>query len=96
MQMWLRCTVTPGQFPDEYAVGGHQYNGKPFSLFAPAETVQPPPGGRGEGKLQVTVLERTGQMNLVRLPGQTFESGRYYVTVSDDQLTPAAPAAEVA
>jgi hypothetical protein len=92
MEQWLVTTVGPGQFPAEYAVGGMQYNGKPFSLFAPAEAVQPPQGGSGQGLLRVQVVERKGDLALVKLPAQTFENGQY-ITVNVSELRPA-PAPE--
>jgi len=85
MKTWLKCYVSPGMFPDEFAVGGQQYNGKPFSLFAPASTVRPPELDRGEGSVQVEIWERKGNLVLVRLPQQTLENG-YYVTVNSEQL----------
>jgi hypothetical protein len=86
MQAWLRCSVSPGQFPDEYAIGGEKFDGRPFSLFAPLDTVQLPVGvTSGEGLIRVTVSDRKGDLVLVRLPGQTFENG-YFITVKADQL----------
>ncbi len=82
---WLPCSVSPGQFPTEYAVSGMQYNGKGFSLFAPQETVVPPPSGEGEGLVQVEVVDRRGELALVRLPAQSFENGQH-VTVSGKTL----------
>lgn len=86
MQSWLRCSVGPGQFPDEFAVGGEKFDGRPFSLFAPRPTVQPPKQiSSGEGLLRVRVFERKGDLVLVKLPGQTFENG-YFITVRTHQL----------
>lgn len=89
---WLVCSVSPGQFPTEYAVSGTQYNGKPFSLFAPAETVNAPESGvEGPGLVQVQVVDRKGALVLVRLPAQTFENG-HYVTVTEAELNAEPPA----
>ncbi len=88
MRHWLVSTIGPGQFPTEYAVGGMQYNNKPFSLFAPADAVQAPSGGEGPGLVSVEVIDRKGDLVLVRLPAQTLENGQY-VTVKASDLRPA-------
>jgi hypothetical protein len=92
MYLWLASAVSPGQFPTEFAVGGTQHNGKPFSLFAPAEAVQAPPDGEGRGLVRVELIERKGDLALVRLPAPTLENGQY-VTVQASELQPA-PAPE--
>jgi hypothetical protein len=84
-QMWLACSVSSGQFPSEYAVSGIQHNGKSFSLFAPRETVSAPLAGEGPGLMHVEVVDRKGDLVLVRLPAQTFENGQY-VTVNAAEL----------
>jgi len=84
---WLPCSVSPGQFPSEYAVSGVQHNGRPFSLFAPLATVSSVTPGSAEGLLQVEIVDRKGDLVLVRLPAQTFENGQY-VTVKAAQLQP--------
>ncbi len=94
MHQWLVSTVSPGQFPTEYAVGGTQHNGKPFSLFAPAEAVQALSSGEGQGLMRVELIERKGELALIRLPAQTLENGQY-VTVKATDLQ-AAPAPEKA
>ena len=82
---WLPCSVSYGQFPNEYAVAGTQYNEKGFSLFAPKETVSAPNSGEGEGLIEVEVVDRRGELALVRLPAQTFENGQH-VTVNATTL----------
>ena len=82
---WLPCSVSPGQFPNEYAVSGMQYNGKGFSLFAPQETVVPPPSGEGEGLLKVEVVDQRDELVLVRLPAEPFENGQH-VTIAAKML----------
>lgn len=95
-EKWLTCSVSPGQFPTEYAVAGEQHDGKPFSLFAPREAVRPPEkGDEGPGLLRVNVVERKGDLALVRLPAQTFENGRH-VTVKAAELQAGPPARAVA
>jgi hypothetical protein len=73
---WLPCSVSRGQFPSEYAVAGTQFNGKGFSLFAPREVVQSVTPA-GDGWMQVDVVDRKGDLALIRLPAQTFENGQY-------------------
>jgi hypothetical protein len=84
---WLMCSISPGQFPTEYAVSGTQYNGAPFSLFASGESVVPPVGAiEGLGAVRVQVIDRRDGLALVRLPAQTFENG-HHVTVSESELS---------
>ena len=73
---WLPCSVSPGQFPNEYAISGTQHNGKGFSLFAPASAVYQIPD-REEGFLQIRVVDRKNDLVLIRLPAQTFENGQH-------------------
>jgi hypothetical protein len=87
---WLSCSVSPGQFPSEYAVAGRQHDGKCFSLFAPRETVSLPTPDGGEGLLRVQVVGCKDDLVLVRLPAQTLENGQY-VTVAASQLQAAPP-----
>ncbi len=92
---WLSCSVSPGQFPSEYAIAGVQHNGKPFSLFAPQETVSAPSSGEGLGLMRVEVVERRGDLVLVRLPAETFENGQY-ITVNAKALQPTPTPQQVA
>ena len=89
METWLRCTISEGQFSDEYAVSGRTADGTGFSLFAPEEAVdfeESPVGSRSvEGWLRVDVWEQKGELCLVRLPRQALENGQY-LTVKRDQL----------
>lgn len=83
---WLACTISPGQFPTEYAVSGTQQDGTPYSLFAPADAVAPPDGAaEGPGHVRVQLVDRRAGLALVRLPAQTFENG-FHVTVSESDL----------
>jgi hypothetical protein len=86
-QKWLTCSISPGQFPTEYAVSGTQYNGTPFSLFAPEDAVRAPAGATdGPGAVRVLVVDRRDGLALVRLPAQTFENG-HHVTVGEAELS---------
>ena len=95
MRHWLSVAASPGQFPGEFAVGGLQYNNKPFSLFAPAEAVAIPPGSEGHGRLLVDLVEKKGDLALIRLPAQTLENGQY-ITVKTSELQPATSPEQVA
>ncbi len=81
----LRCKVFPGQFSSEFAVKAVQANGEAFSLFAPVsavETDESPTRDRAvDGWLKVTLWEKRGDLAIVKLPRESFESGRF-VTVS--------------
>lgn len=85
---WVPCSVSLGQFPNEYAVSGTQYNGKTFSLFAPRDAVHLATPDAVDGFLQVQVVDRKNDLVLIRLPAQTFENGQY-VTVQAGQLVSA-------
>src|SRR4051794_14471726 len=89
MTSLLRCKVYPGQFSDEYAVSGEQAGGERFSLFVPVPYVTPekPPSRDAavDGWLQVVLWEQSGNTAVVKLPRESFESGRF-VTVRMDQF----------
>jgi len=89
MQRWVDCTISVGQFSDEYGVTGRLFNGKPFSLFAPKNYItfeKPPEKGRPvEGKIRAEVVDEKDDLVLVVLPQQTFENGRV-VTVKAEQV----------
>jgi hypothetical protein len=86
---FVRCKVYPGQFSDEFAVSGEQANGQRFSLFVPTNYVAPDQTPTREssvdGWLQISIWEQSGYEAVVRLPRESFESGRF-VTVRLDQL----------
>jgi hypothetical protein len=89
MDASLRCRVFPGQFSSELSIEGVQADGERFSLFAPAKYVtsdEPVTRDRSvEGWLRVSVWEDQGEMVLVRLPCESFESG-LFVTILARQL----------
>jgi hypothetical protein len=88
-QLFLRCKVYPGQFSGEFAVSGEQVGGEKFSLFAPSRFVrteqEPTRDCAVDGWLQVELWEQKGNSVVVRLPSESFESGRY-VTVGIEQF----------
>jgi hypothetical protein len=87
---WLRCTLTPGQFDDEFAVSGHLADGTGFSLFAPKEYINydqnPSFDHPVSGAIRVELMTRQGGSALVLLPRQALENGRA-VTVKAAQLS---------
>jgi hypothetical protein len=80
MTAWLKCMISPGQFPHEYSVWGTLFNGSTFSLFAPKEDVDV----KGEvtrknpvqGWIRVTAGPIKDDRILVALPQPTFENGQ--------------------
>ena len=88
---WLACTVSPGQFSNEYVVKGTTYDHKGFSLFCPEEYVEvkgskePTWDEPAQGRVQVQIAEKKGNLLLVRLPRHTLENGPY-VTVLKEQV----------
>ncbi|HEY8505428.1 MAG TPA: hypothetical protein VIL46_12670 [Gemmataceae bacterium] len=99
MENWLKCTITPGQFPGELGVDGKQHDGTPFSFFAPKTAVRydrEPEGNKTvPGSVKVEVTDRRGDLILVRLPRQTFQGG-LFVTVKENQLEDPLPKARKA
>jgi hypothetical protein len=89
MDHFIRCKVFPGQFSSEFAVHSTQSNGEMFSLFVPTSCVAPdePPTRDHyvDGWLQVSLWELNGNQAVVRLPRESFESGRF-VTVDLSQF----------
>ena len=87
---WLRCKVSPGQFTGEYVVAAKDFRGDAFSLFVPDEYVhcqdQLPEADRVDGLVHVEVLERSGDLALVRLPRVALENGQT-VTVASSELS---------
>jgi hypothetical protein len=97
LKNFVRCKVYPGQFSDEYAVSGEQAGGERFSLFVPSQYVapdrEPTRDTPVEGWLQVWLWDQVGTKFVVKLPRESFESGRF-VTVWTGQLRDPLPAVE--
>lgn len=91
---WLKCTLSMGQFPNEYGVDGMQFDRTPFSFFVPqtyTKSSQTPTRGKPvEGWVKVTVVERQEDLVLVFLPRPTFQNGSY-ITVKAEQLEGSIP-----
>jgi len=88
-EKWLKCKVSPGMFPNEYAVQSETFNGTGFCLFVgvgSVEVSQAPDSGRDvDGKLRVGVLSQEEDLVLVKLPAAALENGKF-VTVKEKQL----------
>ena len=87
-QLWFRCTASKGQFSDEVAVFGKDYQGDEFSFFVNREFVETesePDLDEVPARLRVMPLGREEHLVLIRLPGQTFGNG-YTVTVRESDL----------
>jgi hypothetical protein len=90
MQTWVRCSISSGQFSDEVAVEGRQFDGKLFSLIVPDDFVDAEGQSIGmdeavEGWIRADKIERKDDLVLVRLPRHTFQNGPF-VTVTSKQL----------
>jgi hypothetical protein len=89
MTTQLRCTLSPGQFSNEYCVSIQSFNGRNFSLFASRDDVQstgsPTEDQSVDGWLNVEIVNQTVSHFLVRLPQSTLENGQH-ISVSPSQL----------
>jgi hypothetical protein len=84
---WLKCAaISPGQFSNERAVRLQEYSGRACSLFADVEHLRlEEVDGVEQGRIGVEVLSRQGELALVRLPVEPFETGRH-LTVHENEL----------
>src|SRR5690606_23693400 len=75
----LSCTASVGQFHDEFAIKGTDFNGEAFSLFLNDEflsnATEVRAGNTDRGLVRVEVLDQKGELVLIRLPGRTFGNG---------------------
>lgn len=86
---WLRVIASKGQFSDEVAIRGADYNGEQFSFFAQDDFVQVVGdinSGSADAFLRVTRLDQKDDLVLIRLPGQTFGNGST-ITVMERDLS---------
>lgn len=81
MTYWLKCDVTKGMMPGEFAVVMSVSGGRRISMFAAEKFVRTNPG-----RLLVTVMERKKDEALVYLPSSPFEISSRTVTVLDREL----------
>ena len=89
MEMWLECTISPGQFTGEFAVQGKMFDATEFSLFAPKADLdfngEPSWDKPVRGSIRVTITDQEDDLLLVNLPRPAFENGRV-ITVRKDQV----------
>jgi hypothetical protein len=78
---WLKCSVTEGLFPGEYAIQTSTVDGTVFSLFASEPAVDP-----GHGLIRVNVLEVTPKAWLVYLPESPLDFPGRTVNVSPQEI----------
>jgi len=81
MVSWLKCNVTKGMMPEEFAVVMNISGGRQISLFAAAKFVRTDPG-----RLLVTVVDKKRDEVLVYLPSSPFEISSRAVTVPAREL----------
>ena len=90
MEKWLSCTISQGQFSDEFAVRGELFDNTGFSLFVEKQDLkfdkEPKEGESVQGSVRITSLEEKGGLCLVALPQPTIENG-WSVTVKADKIT---------
>ena len=86
---WLKCSVVPGFWNNEYAVASSTANGSCFSLFVSSEFVTIQSQSK-EGLVKVQVLESKGEMSLISLPVNPLERSSSTIKVRSHQLTEAA------
>lgn len=88
--MLLTCTISPGQFSSEFAVGFYDHAGRSLSLFAARELVridqQPAREQDFPAQLEVSLIEQKDNLCLIRLPDYTLEMGGQFATVKAEQL----------
>jgi hypothetical protein len=87
---WLRCKVTVGPFTNEYTVLGSTFEGKTFSLYAPANSVRltssvSRPSTQSDALIRVKVLDVNADFGLVTLPANPLDSSQT-VKVRKNQL----------
>jgi hypothetical protein len=84
MEAYLICDIAEGMFSDECSVSGEDAFGEGFSLFSSHDFVFLQDTSHSR-VLLVEVLQKEGDLVLIRLPSGTFENGST-ITVRQDQL----------
>jgi hypothetical protein len=85
---WLKCSVVPGYWTNEYAIVSTTADGSRFSLFVPSEFVTVYPSS-DKGLVRVQLLDSKGDLSLISLPGNPLERSST-IKVHSNQLTEAA------
>lgn len=66
----LRGELSDGMFPDERFIELRDHNGRSFVLIVPADRVD------AHGAIDVRIIDESGGVALVRLPGELLNAGR--------------------
>lgn len=84
----LRCFVSKGMFPDEYAIEFSTASGQKVSLFAAKSDTVDADKDRNTGFLKVNFYSDKNQSGAiyVLLPSETLEQGHNVVPVSESEL----------
>ena len=75
---WIDCKASKGQFSDELAISGVDYQGEEFSFFVNDKFVELDGDvalAEVDARLQVMVVKREDDLALIQLPGRTFGNG---------------------
>lgn len=83
---FLRCVISEGMFPDEYAVEFSTDSNQKVSLFASKQDFWKIDEAEHTGLLKVFIQESTSKAVFVILPSETLEQGRTVVSVPKQQL----------
>lgn len=73
---WLKCQVSEGMLPEEYAVECNSVDGSTFSFFAPQEYID-----AKKNLVQVDVVECQSDICLIYVPVDPLEGGSRTVKV---------------
>ncbi len=86
---WLKCEITRGMFPDEWAVKTNVANNEVISLFAPESVLSfsksKNSNEKMDGFLKVEIIDKTNDFSLVSLPRPSLEESNY-VKVPNSEL----------
>lgn len=87
--LWLRCTIFPGQFSDEYTVKAIDANGREFCLLCPQDYIEfndePSWEKSVAGLMEVHRVDKKKDFVAIRLPRHIIGNGQY-ATVKEEQL----------
>lgn len=85
MSSWVKCSIEPGMFPDEYAVVVDTSEVGKISLFAPENKVRVEQNLMSVQRLNEG-NDSNGSSVLVRLPAQPFEITSQNVRVPRENI----------
>ena len=67
---WLKCQVSEGMFPEEYAVQCDSENGDIFSFFAPSEYID-----IKQNLVKINIMQSKNNVCLIYVPFVPLEGG---------------------